>query len=101
MNRLLASFALVAAPLIPSGTLAAQAATPPVNVRLDGIVAIVNDQPITRFDLRDAVLAKITRKEAEEPKDSVAMLRLEWETLNDMIQDELLIQSAKDLKITV
>src|SRR5262249_17177082 len=31
----------------------------------------------------------------------LGMLKLEWETLNDMIQDELLIQSAKDLKITV
>jgi peptidyl-prolyl cis-trans isomerase SurA len=100
MNRILAPLALLAAAIAPH-VLVAQAAAPPTNVKLDGIVAIVNDQTITRFDLRDAVLARISQKEVEEPKDSAAMLALEWETLNDMIQDELLIQAAKDLKITI
>ena len=101
MNRLLAPLVVLAVQAIASQTIAAQVATPTAPVKLDAIVAIVNDQPITRFDLRDAVLAKIQRHETEEPKDSAAMLVLEWETLTDMIQDELLIQSAKDLKITI
>jgi len=77
---------------------AQQPATP---VPLDGIVAIVNDVPITRYDLRDAVLAKIQRREADEPKDSAAAAALQKEVLDEMIQDELLIQLAKDLKITI
>jgi peptidyl-prolyl cis-trans isomerase SurA len=102
MNRILAPLVLLAAAAIAPKTIAAQAAQPPATpVKLDAIVAIVNDQPITRFDLRDAVLAKIQRKDVDEPKDSAAMAALELETLNDMIQDELLIQSAKDLKITI
>ncbi|MGH7620335.1 MAG: peptidylprolyl isomerase, partial [Gemmatimonadaceae bacterium] len=104
MNRFLASLAplaLVAAHAAGAQTPStpAPAATP---VRaLDAIVAIVNDQPITRFDLRDSVLAKISRHEVDEPKDTAAMNALEYSTLMDMVQDELLIQSAKDLKITV
>jgi peptidyl-prolyl cis-trans isomerase SurA len=102
MNRILALLAFAAVPAFSAGTLAAQAAAPPATpVKLDAIVAIVNDQPITRFDLRDAVLARIQNREVEEPKDSAATAALERETLNDMIQDELLIQSAKDLKITI
>src|SRR5215469_10209331 len=104
MNRLLVPFVFAAVQAIGSQSLAAQAAQPPqptTPIQLDAIVAIVNDQPITRFDLRDAVLARIQQKQAEEPKDSAAMLALERDVLNDMIQDELLIQSAKDLKITI
>ena len=107
MNRTLAPLVLVVAQVMASQALA-QAVTPVTpavqaasNKPLDAIVAIVNDQVITRFDLRDAVLAKIQQKQVDEPKDSVTMVALERETLSDMIQDELLIQSAKDLKITI
>ena len=107
MNRILAPLVLIAAQVAASQTLPAQAApVAPVtqvaaNRPLDAIVAIVNDQVITRFDLRDAVLGRIQNQEVAEPKDSVGMLALERETLTDMIQDELLIQAAKDLKITI
>jgi peptidyl-prolyl cis-trans isomerase SurA len=78
---------------------AGQPATGPI--RLDGIAAIVSDQIITLNDLRDAIVSKIQRKEIAEPKDSAAAREIERETLNDMIQDELIIQKAKDLKITI
>src|SRR5262245_61853192 len=70
-------------------------------IRLDGVAAIVSDQVITLNDLRDAIVSKIQRKEIAEPKDSAAAREIERETLNDMIQDELIIQKAKDLKITI
>ncbi len=70
-------------------------------VLLDGIVAVVGDQPITRLDLQERVLGKIQRKEVPEPTTDSAALDLERSTLSDLIEEELLIQKAKDLKIEV
>jgi peptidyl-prolyl cis-trans isomerase SurA len=100
-NRVL--FASAGLALFASQAFAQQPATSSVTapIRLDGIAAIVSDQVITLNDLRDAIIAKIQRKEIAEPKDSVAYHAIEVETLNDMIQDELIIQKAKDLKITI
>lgn len=77
----------------------AAAQTGPVG--LDRIVAVVGDQPITRIDLRERVLGKIQRKEVPEPTTDSAELALERETLDDMVQEELLLQKASELKITV
>jgi peptidyl-prolyl cis-trans isomerase SurA len=100
-NRLFSS----ALALLVAGSLRAQLPAAPVaptgSVPLDAIVAVVGDQPITRFDLREAVLGKIQRGEAKEPTDSASAAALEHDVLDDMIQDELLIQKAKDLKIEV
>jgi len=81
----------------PTASPAAQSTVVP----LDAIVAVVGDQPITRFDLREAVLAKVQRGEAKEPTDSLQAAALDSTVLDDLIQDELLIQKAKDLKIEV
>jgi peptidyl-prolyl cis-trans isomerase SurA len=70
-------------------------------VVLNGIVAVVGDQPITRIDLRERWLERIQRKELPEPaNDSVAEAQ-QRDVLNDMIDEELLLQKAKDLKIEV
>jgi peptidyl-prolyl cis-trans isomerase SurA len=98
MKRFLASSFL----LVSAGALSAQQAapaTPPV--QLDAIVAVVNDQLITRYDLREKWLAKLQRNEVPAPADSAAAAALERDVLNDMIEEELLIQKAKDLKIEV
>jgi peptidyl-prolyl cis-trans isomerase SurA len=70
-------------------------------IRLDAIAAIVGDQIITYNDLRDAIIAKIQRREIEQPKDSVVARKIEHDVLDDLIQDELIIQKAKDLKVEV
>jgi len=99
MNRILVSSLALAA----AGALGAQepvkpaAATAPI--QLDAIVAVVGDQPITRYDLREAVLTKIQAKAAKEPTDSISAFKLDSATLDEMIQDELLLQKAKELKI--
>jgi peptidyl-prolyl cis-trans isomerase SurA len=86
--------------LFAAASLGAQAVpTPPLP--LDAIVAVVGDQPITRYELREAVLARIQRGEVKEPKDSAAGAQLDSITLDDMIQDELILMKAKDLKIEV
>jgi peptidyl-prolyl cis-trans isomerase SurA len=109
MTRFLSSRILVAALSgLPAAILGAQQpapAAPPAAtsgpVALDAIVAVVGDQPITRFDLREAFLAKIQRGEIKQPTDSVQAAALEHDVLDDLVQDELLIQKAKDLKIEV
>ena len=70
-------------------------------VPLDRIVAVVGDQPITRIDLRERVLGRIQRKEVPEPASDSATRALELQTLDDMIEEELLLQKANELKITV
>jgi peptidyl-prolyl cis-trans isomerase SurA len=91
--------------LVVAGQLAAQQPAAPaaakVPVRLDAIVAVVGDQAITRYDLSEAVLTRIQRHEVEEPKDSAAAMALDSLVLDEMVQDELIVQKAKDLKITI
>ncbi|MEP6494855.1 MAG: peptidylprolyl isomerase [bacterium] len=100
MRRILASvFALLAAG--SAGTLRAQQPVAAKPLPLDAIVAVVGDQPITRYDLTEARLAKIQRREVKEPADSAALAVLDSTVLDDMVQDELIQQKAKDLKIEV
>ncbi|HXT14881.1 MAG TPA: peptidylprolyl isomerase [Gemmatimonadaceae bacterium] len=87
-----------------SASLSAQqpvAAAPTKPVPLEGIVAVVGDQLITRFDLQEAYLAKIQRGEVPPPKTREDTLTIERDALNDMVEEELLIQKAKDLKVEV
>lgn len=98
MRKLLIALSLAAAPL------AAQTPTPaaaPSSVELEAIVAVVGDAVITRFDLQEQVLGKIQRHEVDEPKTHADTMAVEREALNDMIEEELLLQKAKELKIEV
>src|SRR5580765_6791515 len=67
---------------------------------LDRIVAIVGDQPITRFDLEQRILQEAQRG-ARPPTDSTGLRAYELQTLNTMIDEELLLQKAKELKVDV
>ena len=90
--------------IVTAATLAAQQPAPaaqPTSTALDAIVAVVGDQPITRFDLQERVLGKIQRKETPEPKTDSAARALQRDVLRDMVEEELLLQKAKDLKIEV
>lgn len=91
MNRFLAlSFLVVAA-----GTLGAQQTS-----QLDAIVGIVGDQPITRYDLREKVLARL-QSGVPRPTNAADSVSLDSLVLSDMMDEELLLQKAKDLKIEV
>lgn len=97
MRRSLASSALL---VVTASALAAQQpAAPSSPAALDAIVAVVGDQPITRFDLQERVLGKIQRKEVKEPTSDSASRVLYRDVLNDMVEEELLIQKAKELKV--
>ena len=95
----LASIALFAA---ASGAQLPTPATPASQqgpVLLDGIVAVVGDQTITLIDLRERVLGRVQRGEVPKPATDSVQRALELETLDDMVQEELLLQKAVDLKV--
>ena len=77
-------------------------AQPPAAQRaaLDRIVAVVGDQPITYFDLQQRMLQDQQRG-VKPPTDSAQRHAYELQTLNTMIDEELLLQKAKELKIEV
>jgi peptidyl-prolyl cis-trans isomerase SurA len=91
--------AIAQVPVTPATPVTPAAQTGPI--ALDGIVAVVGDQPITRFDLRERVLGKIQQKTVPEPANEKEAAALDSATLSDMIEEELLVQKANDLKITV
>jgi peptidyl-prolyl cis-trans isomerase SurA len=84
-----------------SAALAQQPASATQTAPLEGIVAVVGDAVITRFDLQEQVLGKLQRKEVAEPKTHADTLAIQRDALNDMIEEELLLQKAKELKIEV
>ena len=92
------SFAVLALALT-GGSLGAQQ---PVVQRasLDRIVAVVGDQPITHFDLEQRMLQDQQRG-VKPPTDSAALRAYQLQTLNTMIDEELLLQKAKELKVDV
>lgn len=93
------AFAILVA-AISSAAVAGAQETAPVN--LDRIVAVVGETPITYFDVRERILQKQQSGEIQNiPTDSVALLDLERHTLDDMVDEELLLQKAKELKIDV
>lgn len=105
MKRL-SAFALLA--LVAGGPVAAQQPAPAVPaptqqqpLLLDGVVAVIGDQTITLIDLKERALSRIQRGEVPKPATDSAARALELETLDDMIQEELLIQKAADLKVEV
>jgi len=92
------SFAMLAAALIGASLGAQQPA--PQRATLDRIVAVVGDQPITRFDLEQRMLQDQQRG-MRPPTDSAALKAYQTQALNTMIDEELLLQKAKELKVDV
>jgi peptidyl-prolyl cis-trans isomerase SurA len=92
------SFALLAVALTGASVGAQQPA--PQRATLDRIVAVVGDQPITRFDLEQRMLQDQQRG-MRPPTDSAALKAYQTQTLNTMIDEELLLQKAKELKVDV
>jgi peptidyl-prolyl cis-trans isomerase SurA len=92
-------FALFAAPV----ALAAQNAAPAVHrtdIPVDRVVAIVGSQPILWSD----VMTSINQQRASGltlPTDSLGQQQLAKQTIQDLVDEEILIQKAKDLKVEV
>jgi peptidyl-prolyl cis-trans isomerase SurA len=104
MKTLFASLLLVGATSLQAQQPAVTPVAPKAadsKVALDAIVATVNDVPITKYDLDEMIITKIQRGEIKAPPDSATGMAIRSQVLEDMIEDELIIQKAKDLKIEV
>jgi peptidyl-prolyl cis-trans isomerase SurA len=78
---------------------AARAAIPP-SLPIDRVVAIVGDQPLLWSD----VLTAINQRRAQGltlPTDSAAQLKLASTILGELVDEEILVQKAKEMKLEV
>jgi peptidyl-prolyl cis-trans isomerase SurA len=102
------TFALALSATVVAATAGAQNPTVPLPaapqpthpVMLDRVAAIVGDQVITRYDLLERINQR-RQQGVQAPTDSAARLKFELDLLNEMVDEELLLQKAKDLKIEV
>jgi peptidyl-prolyl cis-trans isomerase SurA len=62
---------------------------------LDGIVAVVNSEPITRHELSLAVAPYLDKASSDGPLSSEDRARLDTEILEGMINDMLVVEEAK------
>jgi peptidyl-prolyl cis-trans isomerase SurA len=90
------SAATAAAPAAPE----APPLPPGTNISLERVVAIVGDQPVLWSSVIEAV--NVRRAQGMQiPQDSAGQLALIGEVVNDLVDQELLVQKAKDLKVDV
>jgi peptidyl-prolyl cis-trans isomerase SurA len=69
-------------------------------VPLDQVVGVVGAHPITWYDLQERI--NMMRQEGRQiPSDSAGFLELARTVLNQMIDEEVLVQKAKELKVEV
>ena len=88
---------VLAAPLRAQlGTAADHAGSPPV----DGIVAVVGTTPILRSDVEER-LAQARASGQKMPEDSVSQQAMIKSILDAIIDEELLVQKAKEQKVEV
>lgn len=70
------------------------------NIPIERVVAIVGDQPILWSNVLEAV--NVRRSQGMQiPSDSVGQLKVITDVTNDLIDQELLVQKAQDLKVEV
>lgn len=93
-----AATALAAATLV---AVPAAAQTPArTEVPLDRVVAVVGTRPITLFDLQERINT-MRQEGVQVPTDSIGLLQFGREVLNQMVDDEVLVQKAAELKLEV
>ena len=98
---------LIAAALLPAALHAQTPATPataarpiPSSLPIDKVVAIVGDQPLLWSD----VLTNINQRRAQGmqlPPDSAGQAALARQVLGELIDEEILVQKAKEMKLEV
>src|ERR1043166_9266839 len=71
---------------------------PDTVVQLDRIVAVVGDQPITRYDVRQKVNA-LLQEGYKRPTTDSATRAMEIDVRDQLVEEELLLQQAKELKV--
>jgi peptidyl-prolyl cis-trans isomerase SurA len=90
-------------PAVPPTTTppaATRAAVPAGPIPLDRVVAVVGSVVITQSDLRERLLAK-KQEGAVIPKDSAGYKAFAVASLNELVDEELLLDKAKEMKTEV
>jgi len=72
----------------------------PAPSTMDGVVAVVGNTAILRTDLEERIVA-LRAQGQPLPEDSAGQRQLMANLLNQLIDEELLLQKAKELKVTV
>lgn len=73
---------------------------PPGGRVVDGIVAIVNDEPITLFELQRAVAPFVRRVEAEGADvDETHRRKIRGEIMESLVNDHLILAEARGMKL--
>lgn len=70
-------------------------------VALDRIVAVVGDQPITQYDVQERILALQQNPGFKAPANQAEFLKLAQEVVNQIVDEELLVQKARQIKVEV
>jgi peptidyl-prolyl cis-trans isomerase SurA len=98
---LIVSLMLALAPSLRAQVPATPAAPPrPTTISVDRVVAVVGDQPVLWSD----VLSFINQQRAsgaQVPSDSAGQMAYARDALNQLIDEEILVQKAKDMKVEV
>ena len=95
---------IIAAALLPASMLAQTPATAartiPPSLPIDRVVAIVGDQPLLWSD----VLTAVNQRRAQGlqlPPDSAGQAALSRQVLGELVDEEILVQKAKEMKLDV
>lgn len=70
-------------------------------VPLDHIVANVGDAIITQYDVTERIIAMQQSPGFRPPQNEIEARKLQLDVTNQLVDEELLVQKAKDLKIEV
>jgi len=100
IRHLLVAAALAPATLAGQGVATAARQPVPPALPIDRVVAIVGDQPV----LWTNVLTAINQRRAQGmqlPTDSAGQAKLAQTVLNELVDEEILVQKAKELKLEV
>jgi peptidyl-prolyl cis-trans isomerase SurA len=86
--------------VLVAGTARAQQPTAPQQLPLDRVVAVVGNTPITWYDLQEKLNGERQRG-MQLPTDSVALLGVARTVLGQMVDEEVMVQKARELKVEV
>jgi peptidyl-prolyl cis-trans isomerase SurA len=95
------SLSLITAASVAAQQPASQPDPPAHGVPLDAVAAVVGDQVITRYDMQERINQMIQQGQVPAPKDDAAQQTLEGQVVAAMVEEELILQKAKELKIEV
>ena len=99
-SNLLAALALIIAGAAGVPVRAPAQDVLPEAATVDGVVAVVGGSAILRTDLEERIVA-LRAQGQPLPTDSVGQRKLMMNILNQLIDEELLLQKAKEMKVSV